>query len=514
MIVALLGSAGSRQAQSTCSETASVANEQRVSASCVGRQVGGKRLRGPGANSREPRCSWLAPVAADCICTGACRPARSSAGLFTWTKLVPKCLFTYIVFGLSSWSRARHLVPLGYSREPSRFIDTMSWRRKRYAPYRTIVRNQLSTVDLKDQCAFKRWLDTVKSTKNSQQTDLPSSQLAPRMSHINPNIQQLFVVIDTCSIVRWTHEFMDFVTNLKNLYKRDDCPIKFIISLTVLEELDKCNRPLKKRGQQQQQLGDQLDVKPSFLKERNDSEPPVEDLLRNNTPPRLFMRFIEEEMRTGQILIGELDPYKQIKLEACETIFEIVNKDDRILECCLRSWAFIRSKPLNQKTKLILVSEDNIFKAKASTFGVASFRWREFEAKYRNFGQRNCVPTPIFPPKSSHATNLAGPCQPSTSSPRLDPIMSLLQPTQQVIPTLKLGDQLKDSDNSRSVSCGSESSRRSSLLIRGIRNNGKKSSAQKELVRKVLEDGVAQQEKSDIRTSDEIVIVKEVININ
>ena len=90
------------------------------------------------------------------------------------------------------------------------------------------------------------------------------------------------------------------------------------------------------------------------------------------------------------MLIGDLDPCRLLKLPP----FEIVNHDDRILESSLRAKEFIDSRPHHTDTRVVLVTEDNIFKAKASTFQVASFRWREFTARYHNFGKKNCVASP------------------------------------------------------------------------------------------------------------------------
>lgn len=273
------------------------------------------------------------------------------------------------------------------------------YRKSRLAPYTRGLRSQLPTVNVGDQRAFNRWLDAnIKDSKHSKQTDLPSSQLPDEMSQIDPSHAQLFAVLDTCSIVRSTIQFMDYVINLKRSFPKNS-PIKFIISLTVLEELDKCNRPTRKKPQQQQQL--QGHCEEISLRERDQLDPPIGDLLHTREPPRSFMRFIEEEVRAGQILIGQLDPFKTIKIPP----FEIINKDDRILECCLRGAGFIKSQPHHPDTRLILITEDNIFKTKATTFGVPSFRWREFEAKYHNFGRNNCVPTPLLPTKTNRVND-------------------------------------------------------------------------------------------------------------
>lgn len=242
------------------------------------------------------------------------------------------------------------------------------------------------------------------------------------------DIRQLFVIIDTCSMITHRAEFIDFVTNLGDVFEGSKCPIRFIISLPVLEELDKYNRRPTKRTKnkvkQEEEVEEEADRSNvnnnnnniSILEDPND--PVLSELLAQarelavdqskttsqtcrREPPRMFMRFIEEEMRIGHRLIGELDPGKELPLRAREINFEIVNKDDRILECCVRSRAFIQSNPHHPDTSAILVTEDNVFKSKATTFDIPSYRWREFSIKYKNFGLKNYTSTPLLPSSSS-----------------------------------------------------------------------------------------------------------------
>lgn len=296
----------------------------------------------------------------------------------------------------------------------------MSQSRRRAALYnrlRRATRGCLSSVDQRDQDAFNKWLAQHKSSKHSQLTDLPSTKIIPKMSLIKANSAQLFVVIDTCSIVQFRSEFIDYVVRLKSLFSRGSCPIKIIISLVVLEELDKCNRPNKKRQPQQQpqvKLEEQARANSQqaspgkvLLRNKNDHsnnlDPKLEDLIdaanknaKTSEPPRMFMRFIEEEMRTSEVIISELDPFKQTKLSNKELAFDVVNMDDRILDCCLRSRAFIQAHPHHLDTQVILLTEDNVFKSKATTFEIASYRWREFKAKFKNFGLEHYISTPLF----------------------------------------------------------------------------------------------------------------------
>lgn len=267
---------------------------------------------------------------------------------------------------------------------------------RKLAPYTRRFQSQLPFIDVGTQKAFDRWFEsTLKPGKYSTLTELPSSRVPDAMSHIDPNRPQIFAVLDTCSIVSNTIEFIDYVTNLRNTF-RNDSPIKFIISLTVLEELDKCNRPNKKRKDNKEQVQQNQQ---KILDETNsitckNPNTPVDDLFMRKEPPRAFMKFISDEIRMNQILIPQMDPFKKIQIPS----FEIINKDDRILECCLRCTEFIKAQPHHEDTRLILITEDNIFKTKATTYGIASFRWREFSVKYLNFGKRNCVATPVLPP--------------------------------------------------------------------------------------------------------------------
>lgn len=274
-------------------------------------------------------------------------------------------------------------------------------------------------VDKRDQDAFDRWLASQRASKTSQQTDLPSSQLPTKSSLISDVSNQVFAVLDTCSIITYRTEFIDHVVHLKKVFAEGTSPIRFIVSLVVLEELDKCNRPGKKKIKKLQseaekplavqkpnldclddQTKDLLSTIDVLLADDKNSPPgqqAANRLSHSDEPPRLFMRFLEEEMRQSNVITGELDPFKTIKLDVSEQAFEIVNKDDRILECCLRSRAFMNAVPHHPKSSVILISEDNVFKSKATTFGIISYRWREFRAKFKNFGLENYVPTPIVP---------------------------------------------------------------------------------------------------------------------
>jgi len=275
-----------------------------------------------------------------------------------------------------------------------------------YNRLRRRTRKCLSEIDKRDQDAFDRWLRSLRSCKSSQQVDLPSSQIPPKISFITENYAQLFVIIDTCSIVSHRCEFIDYVIRLKQLFPGQSSPIKFIISLVVLEELDKCNRPVKRKFKQERSEQTSSDRYNSRLSDELNSdliaiaEPstPAAHFTGPAEPPRMFMRFIEEEMRTSEILLSELDPFKRTPLD--ENKFEIINKDDRILECTLRSRSFMMSQAHHPNSKVILVTEDNVFKSKATTFEVVSYRWAEFKAKYKNFGLENYITTPLFPSTS------------------------------------------------------------------------------------------------------------------
>lgn len=292
---------------------------------------------------------------------------------------------------------------------------------------RQLTRRSLSDIDRRDQNAFNRWLNAVRMCKTSQQIDLPSSQIPTKMSLIWPDRPQLFVVIDTCSIVAFRCEFIDFVVNLKRLFPSKCSPVRFIISLTVLGELDKCNRSKNKKQAKLKSSTQSNDNNNNKNNNNNNSQhhknnpvnyDDLEELLRaaegnsknyNNVtkssePPRMFMRFLEEEMRMSDILIGELDPHKLRTLNQKELNIEILTKDDKILECCLRSRAFISSHDHHSDTSVILVTEDNIFKSKATTFEISSYRWREFAIKYRNFGLNHYVTTPSMLPSTQLVT--------------------------------------------------------------------------------------------------------------
>lgn len=283
---------------------------------------------------------------------------------------------------------------------------------KTYVRLRRMTSLGLARMNERDQRAFDEWLAQHKTSQQSQQQDLPSSQMMKSSDLISSTYEQLFVVIDTCSIVKYRTELMQYVSRLKQVFERNKSPIRLIICLTVLEELDKCNRKVKNKQAKLEEPMKQPELEPEMDIDRVCDSDNLNDLIKmaratsnlstkqleSNTsaqPPRSFMRFIEEEMRTGAIVISELDPFKQLALSAKHRAFEIVNKDDRILECCLRSHEYIKSKDAHEETKVILVTEDNVFKSKATTFGVVSYRWLEFYAKYKNFGLSHYVATPI-----------------------------------------------------------------------------------------------------------------------
>lgn len=301
-------------------------------------------------------------------------------------------------------------------------------RFRKFNQLRRQTRKNLSKVVESEQKAFQEWLNSLNQSKRSLQSDLPSSQLPSKMSHINTSIAQVFAIVDTCSIVNFRTEFMSFVTTLRKNFSFVTCPVKFIICLPVLEELDKYNRRSGKGGAHKQAAAAAGENNPTnviLAEQTNHTEAPgmakeskpflrrqdedLRDICRlsqaqapfqggaggTSGPPRSFMRFLEEEMRLGQVIVGELDPFKQVQLAADERAFEIVNSDDRILECCLRSRAFVRSQMHHEATKVLLVSEDNIFKSKATTYGIVSYRWTEFANKFKNFGHENYVATPV-----------------------------------------------------------------------------------------------------------------------
>ena len=257
----------------------------------------------------------------------------------------------------------------------------------------------LRQIDQKDHAAYLEWLASIRKAKRSQQTDLPSSQIIPKTSLIKAETAQLFAVIDTCSLIAFQASFIDYVTQQKKLFQ-NSCPVKIIISLTVLEELDRCNRRKKKaKSGEQVVIKSENQTPPSLHKTTSDHE--LADLIeatnKANEPPRLFMRFIEEEMRTSDILIGDLDPQKRLSLDRSEQAFEIVNKDDRILDSCLRARSFIAKHSRHPETKVILISEDNIFKSKATTYEIVSYRWNEFTTKYKNYGLHHYTCSPVKP---------------------------------------------------------------------------------------------------------------------
>jgi rRNA-processing protein FCF1 len=271
----------------------------------------------------------------------------------------------------------------------------MARRKPRFAPYSLQVRNQLKSADTHNQAAFCKWQNEyIRDSKHSTQDNLPSSQLPSLESLVLAYQKQLFVMIDTCSLVKHQADFIDYVTNLRKSFRGSQCPIRFIIPLVVVEELDKCNRrPQKKQRHNTPEV-----------KVDDGRNPPIEDVVNNRDPPRSFMRIIEEELRTFQIIVPDLDPTRRFSLPSdslCSTI-----NDNRILDSCIRSQRFIQSLPHHDGTKVILVTEDNNFKTKATTFQVPSFRWREFVMKYHNFGRKNCVETPLVPSLRLNTTPL------------------------------------------------------------------------------------------------------------
>lgn len=298
-------------------------------------------------------------------------------------------------------------------------------QKKKFNRLRRLTRSNLNQIARKEKDAFDLWLASHRPNQSSQQDDLPSSLLPSKMSQVSANQAQLFAIIDTCSIVKYRSDLMEFVVNLKKLYSSGACPIKLIISLVVLEELDKCNRPKKRAGTNQpaQRIpsSKQLRSPPSnnlgsSVKNEMNNDKCINDNNNNNQcnfeneparanlndivgrhiePPRMFMRFVEEELRVGDVLISDLDPFRRHRDATNDPSFEIVNNDDRILDCCLRSMNFVGSLPHHEKTRVILVTEDNVFKSKATTFGIASFRWHEFKLKFKNFGMDHYASTPI-----------------------------------------------------------------------------------------------------------------------
>lgn len=277
-----------------------------------------------------------------------------------------------------------------------------------------------TAANKREKGAFDEWWEAHRQSKNSQQVDLPSSQLRPKASLVKADFPQIFAVIDTCSIVKYRIELIEYVTLHKRIFPDGTSPIKFIISMTVLEELDKFNRrkeenktsnqqQLKKfttnnnnSAQQQQQISSQINQRGLKTEKRASNEGNYIDLIDLNqgsnkdfvdTPPRSFMRILEEELRSSDILVPDLDPKKVFQNQENGN-FEIINNDDRILDCCVRSSKFITSMPHHPDTLLVLITEDNVFKSKATTLDIVSYRWYEFKLKYKNFGLNNYTQTP------------------------------------------------------------------------------------------------------------------------
>lgn len=265
------------------------------------------------------------------------------------------------------------------------------------------------------QDTYSRWAaEHYKNSKYSMMEELPSSQLPPKVSIIDKERPQLFVVIDTCSIIKYREKFLAFVTKQKELY-RESSPIRFILTIPVLEELDNhgksSSRARKPRPQKQPEINL---VKSNENITLLDHDTDLVDFVTGSRSlthtPRYLFRIIEEETRTHGVLISDLDPANKTQLSEVDKDFEIVNNDDRILHRCLVSRQFILNVAHHKDTKVILVAEDNILKIKATTRGIVSYRWLEFECKFKNFGLRNCISTPLSQPITSRLRNKQNTC--------------------------------------------------------------------------------------------------------
>lgn len=288
---------------------------------------------------------------------------------------------------------------------------------------------RLTKYELKqrEDDAFQDWLKSHRHSKTSQQIDLPSSQLRKNEDLVSLATRQIFAVIDTCSIVKHRVDFMNSIVRLKKIFPKYESPIKYIISIEVLRELDKYNRRPKgqKRSSNTNNNSDnnvngdhlcenndansskQLDYNQSTSKtnaacgqDRDPYDIFVDDFVKldkkteiADSPPRMFMRFLEEELRDKNVLIPELNP----GLKGAHGNMEILNSDDRILNCCLAATEFIENLPHHPGTQVVLITEDNLFKSKATTLDVISYRWKEFDVKFRNFGLEHYVSTPLVP---------------------------------------------------------------------------------------------------------------------
>lgn len=285
-------------------------------------------------------------------------------------------------------------------------INEMKQRKKKATRYNELRRLTRSGLSKQVNNTYTKWAsEHYKYSKYSQMEDLPSSQLVSKASLIKENEAQLFVVIDTCSIIHYRERFLSFLIRQKKLFPNSP-PIRFILTVPVLEELDKhSKRPRNKRPDK----GQIKEENKSVIRTENKSEP-SEDLDLVNIvkginsdvyTPRYLFRIIEEETRTNGVLISDLDPANKTKLGEADQDFEIVNNDDRILQRCLVFRKFINDLAHHKDTKVVLVAEDNIFKIKATTREIISYRWSEFECKYKNFGLKNCNPTPMVLPMTS-----------------------------------------------------------------------------------------------------------------
>ncbi|KAG9510336.1 Solute carrier family 35 member F4, partial [Fragariocoptes setiger] len=255
--------------------------------------------------------------------------------------------------------------------------------------YRQVNEAALCGLQSGESRAFQEWLQTSRLAKSSSQTQLPQSRLPVKHSLISETRAQLFLVIDTCSLCKYRAEFIEFVTETRKRFPvPSQCPLRLIMSLPVIEELDSARKSSQSHC------------------------------------PSQFVRFLEEEMRTNHVIIGEFDPSKASPIVAknnnnnhspqsdsdvdtnvtgnnitahsrtSSRVAHIRVNDDRILDCCLRAQRYVKVRPHHRDTKVLLITEDNLFKVKATTYDVVSYRWAEFVAKYKNFGLEHFTATP------------------------------------------------------------------------------------------------------------------------
>lgn len=252
--------------------------------------------------------------------------------------------------------------------------------------------------NVRKQNTYQVWAaEHYKHSKYSQMEDLPSSQLPSKASLITNDRAQLFVVIDTCSIIGYREKFLSFVIRQKRLFPVSP-PIRFILTVPVLEELDSHSKRNKRKRAQVKEEGPPATENNNELKIDADLINIVTRVSPDIHTPRYLLRIIEEETRMNGVLVSDLDPGNKTKLVGADQDYEIVNNDDRILHRCLVARKFISDVSHHEDTKVILVAEDNILKIKATTRGIVSYRWAEFECKYKNFGLKNCSPTPLVRP--------------------------------------------------------------------------------------------------------------------